>query len=208
MRILQAAFEAGMDYQVIDNGQDIVEINGHYVWNGLQSDLDQAVTAKLWDNKELAKQLVGNLAIQIQPSWKITTVDQAIRLYPMIKEKAVVLKNANGHSDAHGILYRMAPSKKEFVESVGVMLKQTSQVLIEQVSTGSTYQALILNGKVASLIERVPENVVGDGRKTLKQLIENKKFELGCNERKTLMMQGLTYAQVITSGIREFRLIE
>ena len=42
MRILQAAFEAGMDYQVIDNGQDIVEINGHYVWNGLQSDLDQA----------------------------------------------------------------------------------------------------------------------------------------------------------------------
>lgn len=202
MRILQAAFEQGMDYQVIDNDQDIVEINGHYVWNGLQSDLDQAVAAKLWDNKELAKQLVGNLAIQIQPSWKIATVDQASRLYPMIKEKAVVLKNANGHSDAHGILYRMAPSKKEFVESVGVMLKQTSQVLIEQVSTGSTYQALILNGKVASLIERVPENVVGDGRKTLKQLIENKKFELGRNERKTLMMQGLTLDQVIPRGIQ------
>ena len=202
MRILQAAFEEGMDYQVIDNAQDIVEINGHYVWNGLQSDLDQAVTAKLWDNKELAKQLIGNLAIQIQPSWKIATVDQAIRLYPMIKEKAVVLKNANGHSDAHGILYRMAPSKKEFVESVGVMLKQTSQVLIEQVSTGSTYQALILNGKVASLIERVPENVVGDGRKTLKQLIESKQLELGRNEKKTLMMQGLTLDQVIPRGIQ------
>ena len=201
-RVLQAAFEQGMDYQVIDNDQDIVEINGHYVWNGLQSDLDQAVTAKIWDNKELTKQLVGNLAIQIQPSWKIATVDQAVRLYPMIKEKAVVLKNANGHSDAHGILYRMAPSKKEFIESVGGMLKQASQVLIEQVSTGSTYQALILNGKVASLIERVPENVVGDGRKTLKQLIENKKFELGRNERKTLMMQGLTLDQVIPRGIQ------
>ena len=201
-RVLQAAFEQGMDYQVIDNDQDIVEINGHYVWNGLQSDLDQAVTAKIWDNKELTKQLVGNLAIQIQPSWKIATVDQAVRLYPMIKEKAVVLKNANGHSDAHGILYRMAPSKKEFIESVGGMLKQASQVLIEQVSTGSTYQALILNGKVASLIERVPENVVGDGRKTLKQLIENKQFELGRNERKTLMMQGLTLDQVIPRGIQ------
>ena len=54
-RVLQAAFEQGMDYQVIDNDQDIVEINGHYVWNGLQSDLDQAVTAKIWDNKELTK---------------------------------------------------------------------------------------------------------------------------------------------------------
>ena len=202
MRILQAAFEAGMDYQVIDNGQDIVEINGHYVWNGLQSDLDQAVTAKIWDNKELTKQLVGTLAIQIQPSWKIATVDQAVRLYPMLKGKAVVLKNAVGHSDAHGILYRMAPSKKEFVESVGVMLKQTSQVLVEQVSTGSTYQALILNGKVASLIERVPENVVGDGRKTLNQLIESKQLELGRNEKKTLMMQGMTLDQVVPRGIQ------
>ena len=201
-RVLQAAFEQGMDYQVIDNDQDIVEINGHYVWNGLQSDLDQAVTAKIWDNKELTKQLVGNLAIQIQPSWKIATVDQAVRLYPMIKEKAVVLKNANGHSDAHGILYRMAPSKKEFIESVGGMLKQASQVLIEQVSTGSTYQALILNGKVASLIERVPENVVGDGRKTLNQLIESKQLELGRNEKKTLMMQGMTLDQVVPRGIQ------
>ena len=201
-RVLQAAFEQGMDYQVIDNDQDIVEINGHYVWNGLQSDLDQAVTAKIWDNKELTKQLVGTLAIQIQPSWKIATVDQAVRLYPMLKGKAVVLKNAVGHSDAHGILYRMAPSKKEFVESVGVMLKQTSQVLVEQVSTGSTYQALILNGKVASLIERVPENVVGDGRKTLNQLIESKQLELGRNEKKTLMMQGMTLDQVVPRGIQ------
>lgn len=200
--VLQAAFEQGMDYQVIDNDQDIVEINGHYVWNGLQSDLDQAITARIWDNKELTKQLVGNLAIQIQPSWKIVTVDQAVRLYPTIKEKAVVLKNAVGHSHAYGILYRMAPSKKEFVESVGVMLKQTSQILVEQVSTGSTYQALILNGKVASLIERVPENVVGDGRKTLKQLIESKQLELGRNEKKTLMRQGLTLDQVVPRGIQ------
>lgn len=202
MRVLQAAFEHGMDYQVIDNDQDIVEINNHYVWNGLQSDLSQAVVAKLWDNKELTKQLIGNLAIQIQSSWKVATIDQAIHLYPIIKGKAIVLKNAVGHSDEHGILYRMAPSKKEFMETVGMMLKQTSRVLVEQVSTGSAYQALILNGKVVSLIERVPENVVGDGRKTLKQLIENKHFELGRNEKQTLMMQGLTLDQVIPRGIQ------
>lgn len=202
MRVLQAAFEHGMDYQMIDNDQDIVEINNHYVWNGLQSDLNQAVVAKLWDNKELTKQLIGNLAIQIQSSWKVATIDQAIHLYPIIKGKAIVLKNAVGHSDEHGILYRMAPSKKEFTESVGMMLKQTSRVLVEQVSTGSAYQALILNGKVVSLIERVPENVVGDGRKTLKQLIENKHFELGRNEKQTLMMQGLTLDQVIPRGIQ------
>ncbi len=59
-----------------------------------------------------------------------------------------------------------------------------------------------MNRKVASLIERVPENVVGDGRKTLKQLIESKQLELGRNEKKTLMMQGLTLDQVIPRGIQ------
>lgn len=202
VRILQAAFNQGADYQIIDSEQEIVEVNGHYIFDGIQSDLDQAVVAKLWDNKEVAKQLLGDLPVQIQPSWKISSVEQATNLYKVIKGKAIVIKNADGHTNQKGILYRLAASKKEFLESVGELLKQTSTILVEQVSSGSTYQAMILNGRVVSLIERVPENVVGDGRSNLKQLIERKNLKIERNEKKTLMMQGLTFDQPVPRGIQ------
>ena len=61
---------------------------------------------------------------------------------------------------------------------------------------------MVLNGKVVSLIERVPENVVGDGRSNLKQLIERKNLKIERNEKKTLMMQGLILDQPVPRGIQ------
>ena len=40
LRVLQAAFNRGADYQIIDDSQNIVEVNGHYIYDGVQSDLD------------------------------------------------------------------------------------------------------------------------------------------------------------------------
>lgn len=202
VRILRAAFRCGIDYRVIDENQDIIQISNHYIYDGLHSDLDAAVLSKMWDNKELTKQLLGNLNIQFQRSWKVTTTNQASKIYPIIKNRAVVIKNAFGHTDQTGMLYRLTPNRKSFMEDVDLMLKRFQSILIEQVTTGSAYQAMILNGKVVSLIERVPENVVGDGRKNLGQLVKQKQLFLGRNEKKTIEMQGISNKSIIQRGIQ------
>lgn len=202
IRILKAAFHCGYDYRIIDENQDIIQINNHYIRNGLQSDLDSAVVSKLWDNKELTKQLLGNLSIQFQRSWRITSINQAKEIYPVIQNSAIVIKNAIGHTNQNGMLYRLAPSRKSFMEDVGIMLSEFSDILIEQVTTGSAYQAMLLDGKVISLIERVPENVVGNGHQTLSQLVQQKQLFLGRNEKKTIEMQGISNAHVIQRGIQ------
>lgn len=202
IRILKAAFHCGYGYRIVDENQDLVKVNGHYIFNGLQSDLDSAVVSKLWDNKDLTKQLLGNLAIQFQRSWEITSISQAKEVYPIIQNSAVVIKNAVGHTNQNGMLYRLAPNRKSFMEDVETLLSEFSDILIEQVTTGSAYQAMLLNGKVVSLIERVPENVVGNGHQTLAQLIKQRQLPLGKIERKTIEMQGLSNISVIQRGIQ------
>lgn len=202
LRILQAAFVRGIEYQVVDANTDLVQINAHFVQHGLQSDQDPAVLATMWDNKQLAKQMVSSLAVQTQQAWKIKNADQAARIYPLVKNKAITIKNAQGHTSQNGVVYRLAPSRREFLESVNLMLKETPEVLVEQVISGSAYQAVILNGKVVGLIERIPENVVGNGRDSIGKLIADKGIEIGRNEHYTLTTQGIELEQTSQRGIQ------
>ena len=202
LRLLQAAFKRGIDYQVISATNDLVQVDNHFVTHGLTSERDQAVLPQMWSDKQIAKQMVGGLNIQLQQAWEVKNNDEASHLYPLIKDKAVVIKNAVGHTNKAGTLYRLAPTKREFLESVALMLKETNKVLVEQVVAGSAYQAMVLNGKVVSVIERIPENVVGDGRSTIGQLVENKKLTIGRNEHQTLISQGVDLDNVGQRGIQ------
>ena len=204
LMVLQAAFVRGIEYQVLDAHNDLVQLGTHFVTHGLQSEQDPAVMANVWDNKQLAKQLVTKLPVQISQAWIVKNIQQATALYPMIKNKAVVIKNAVGHTDGKGTLYRLAPTKREFLDSVSLMLKEIYAVLVEQVVAGSTYQALLLNGKVVSLIERIPENIVGDGHSTVRQLITKKHLLLGQNERHTLLSQDIDLDQTVPRGVQTF----
>lgn len=200
--LLQAAFDQGIDYQVISPEQDIVKINGKYMKDGFQGEKSAQVLSDLWNEKQVAKQLIGDLAVQVPTSWEIKNIDQATRIFTLIKGKAIVIKNALNHTNVQGTLYRMSPTKREFLESVNLMLKETPKVLVEQVVSGSTYQAMLLNGKVVSLIERIPENVVGNGRDSLGKLIEQKQITIGRNEHQVIVGQGLKLDQVVPRGVQ------
>ena len=49
---------------------------------------------------------------------------------------------------------------------------KTRSVIIERFYTGSDHRVLVVNGKLTAVAERVPAHVVGDGRHTIEELIE------------------------------------
>ncbi len=76
---------------------------------------------------------------------------------------------------------------------------------------GSNYTALIVGGKVISLVERIPQNVVGDGRSSIEKLIQNKRakrkslqsnFEFGKFQIATLAEQGRTSKDILPRGVQ------
>ena len=49
---------------------------------------------------------------------------------------------------------------------------KTKSIIIERYYTGRDHRVLVVNGQVVAVAERVPANVVGNGRLTVEQLIE------------------------------------
>ena len=84
--------------------------------------------SNVWGNKQLAKQLTTKLPVQISQAWTVKNIQQATARYPTIKNKAVVIQNAMGHTDEKRSLYRLAPTKREFLDSVSLILKETYAV--------------------------------------------------------------------------------
>ena len=53
-------------------------------------------------------------------------------------------------------------------------LRRRRQLLVEQHIRGAHFRVMVINGKAIDVVERVPANVVGDGRHSIRQLIETK----------------------------------
>jgi cyanophycin synthetase len=49
---------------------------------------------------------------------------------------------------------------------------RTGEVVVETFIHGNDYRCLVIGGKVAAIAERVPASVIGDGRSTVQQLVE------------------------------------
>lgn len=209
--ILDEAIISGLSYQEVMPSQGIIEVNGKLLKRGIQTTRESAIMTELWQQKQLAKQYLSGQAVNTSQAWIVNNRQELKQLYPTLKGKAVIVKNAVGDSKAQTQLFRLPPTQAELTRAFEEQAKETTQVMIEQVVQGSVYRALVVNDEIISLVERIPANVVGDGRSTLKELINRKnararaEFEtitLGEVERETLKAQGLKLESVIPRGIQ------
>lgn len=209
--ILDEAIISGLSYQEVMPSQGIIEVNGKMLKRGIQTTRESAIMTELWQQKQLAKQYLSGQAVNTSQAWIVNNRQELKQLYPTLKGKAVIVKNAVGDSKAQTQLFRLPPTQAELTRAFEEQAKETTQVMIEQVVQGSVYRALVINDEIISLVERIPANVVGDGHSTLKELINRKnararaEFEtitLGEVERETLKAQGLKLESVIPRGIQ------
>lgn len=189
-------------FRLLSQDLELVQIEEKILKAGLKTKDNSALLEEMWSDKQVSKQLVSAAGFDTLTAWKVTNIQDLALLEPKIAEKALAIKSATDLAAKASRLFRLPPSKNQLKASVQAVLKEQKQALIEQVVPGSTYKALIIQGKLLSLVERIPASVVGNGRQTLKELIAAKNLKLGQVERETLASQGLNLNEVVARGIQ------
>jgi cyanophycin synthetase len=82
----------------------------------------------------------------------------------------VVVKPLNGCQGKGVSLNLTTPA--EVVHAFQVAREFSQDVLVEELFVGRNYRVLVVNGKMIAASERLPAHVVGDGRHTIRQLID------------------------------------
>ncbi len=207
VRLIEEAILNGISYQPVIPEANIVQIGSRMIKSGIQTSSDSALMKEIWDKKSVAKQFVEQFGFIVLSDYVIGNRRDFDEIFPRIKGMAVSVKNAEGPSDEKASLFRLAPTKEVLWGAVSRIIFDGKKAMIELVVPGSVYRALFFQDQILSVIERLPAGVVGDGRRTIRQLIDGKNLSdktnqivIGPSEKETMDVQGVTLETIPGRG--------
>jgi D-alanine-D-alanine ligase-like ATP-grasp enzyme len=89
------------------------------------------------------------------------------------------------NSGSQGVDVSLVHTKQEFYRAVRTIFKRDRIVLVQQVVRGKDYRLVVLDKKVISAYERIPLNVTGNGKSTIRRLLEIKQKQFVASSRDT-----------------------
>jgi D-alanine-D-alanine ligase-like ATP-grasp enzyme len=127
-----------------------------------------------------------------------------------------VIVKPNSGSQGNGVA--LVHNKREFYKAMRDVFKSDRIALVQKPVTGKDYRLVVLDKKVISAYERIPLNVVGDGKSSINKLLKVKQREFVASSRDTqlktddprigvkLSHQGLSMRSVPVKGQQVFLL--
>lgn len=143
-------------------------------------------------DKETTNKLLDALGLPVPRQYLVRRMDDAV-YYAKRLGYPVVVKPLDGN---HGRGISIDLKNEDDVRKAYEVAKAvSSSVLIEQYITGFDHRMCVVDGKLIAVAKRVPGHVIGDGKHTIKELIEivNQDPRRGVGHEKVLTRLELDY---------------
>ena len=120
-------------------------------------------------NKHAAKKLLSEMGVPVPKGFSIRDEDELERTIESIGFP-VVIKPLDGN---HGKGATVGIETLEDARTAFQKAKEYSRnVIVEKMLVGGDFRALVVNNNLIAVAERIPAHVIGDGKNTLEQLID------------------------------------
>ncbi|MEA2525032.1 MAG: cyanophycin synthetase [Thermomicrobiales bacterium] len=140
------------------------------IWATLTSSTSD-VAVEIAANKELTNQLLRDVGIPSPRGMVVHDVEEAVEEAAYVGYP-VVLKPLDGnHGRGVGIDLRDEAAALAHYPTAQSE-SRNGAVIVERFIDGKDYRVLVVDGAVVAVAERVPAHVVGDGERTVRQLID------------------------------------
>lgn len=220
--LIKDSISQGIDYKVLNESKSIVEHNyrGHreFVIEGNKTNRDNYIFPIITDDKFTAKQIMKEAGLNVPNAIlleKDMDKEDIESLVSPFYNKTLVVKPRNTNYGLGITVFSKKATKKQILNAIEYAFTFDTNVLIEQYVKGMEYRFLVVNGECLSVAHRRTASVVGDGKSTIKELIEEKNKEpwhfLTLTPVKMdqpvvefLKLQNYTFDSIIPKGKRVF----
>ncbi len=127
---------------------------------------------ELASDKEGTKRLLRDAGVPVPRGTVIYYLDELEQAIDDVGGFPIVIKPLDGN---HGRGITINITSWDLAEEAYDAAKaesRTKAVIVERYYTGQDHRILVVNGKVVAVAERVPAHVIGDGKSTISQLID------------------------------------
>jgi cyanophycin synthetase len=169
--LVRAAEERGIPWLRLNN-QSLVQF-GHGKY---QQRIQATVTGKtphisveLASDKEETNKILGSLGLPVPRQHLVTSQSEAVKAAQRLGGP-VVLKPYNGNH-GRGITINIS-GDDEIRAAFDAAREHSRSVIVETFQEGADHRLLVVNGELIAATRRTPGHVVGDGSKTIAELVE------------------------------------
>ncbi|MCB0712603.1 MAG: cyanophycin synthetase [Ignavibacteriae bacterium] len=121
-------------------------------------------------DKELTKELLGSMGVPVPRGYALRDKDEIERTIRKIGGFPIAVKPLNAN---HGRGITVGLNSLEEVQQAFEVAKEHARwVILERSLVGKDFRALVVNNQLVAVAERTPAHVVGDGEKTIQELID------------------------------------
>ncbi|MEN1758877.1 cyanophycin synthetase [Anoxynatronum sibiricum] len=132
-------------------------------------DNTSALGVEIADDKESTKQLLSSMGIPVPKGRSVQTADEAMKAVEDIGFPVVVKPLIGNHG--RGITVNVT-NAAELLVAYGIAGEVCETVLVEKYLEGFDFRILVIDGKFVAAALREPAYVIGNGKNTIRQLID------------------------------------
>lgn len=127
------------------------------------------ISVELASDKEETNKILGSLGLPVPRQHLVTSQTEAIKAAQRLGGP-VVLKPYNGNH-GRGITINIS-GDDEIRAAFDAAREHSRSVIVETFQEGADHRLLVVNGELIAATRRTPGHVVGDGRRTIAELVE------------------------------------
>lgn len=211
--LIREALNQGIQVEVLDWKESFIKLTKgkhiEYVKQATKTSKDSYIIPHIFENKHVTKLLLREKGFRVPDGYTYSTIEDALKT-PLKGKMVVKPKSTN-----FGIGISFV-NHKNLKEAVTHAFTYGDSVLIEEYCPGNEYRFLVVGGEVLGIVMREPANVVGDGKHTIKELVQLKNYDphyyrdekihlhLGKEEKKVLSSLRLRPTSVLKKGKKVF----
>ena len=217
--LLKESIKRGIKFNFLDRQDNFIELsnngNREIVKQATKTSLDNYATILAMENKVVTKELVARAKVVVPSGESYSDMQTAVTDYPLFCNKAIVIKPNSTNYGLGITIFKAGFELSEYQRGLEIAFAHDRKVLVEDFVAGKEYRFFVIEGQTVAILHREPANVVGDGVKSIRELVVAKnqdplrgfgyvtpleKIRLGEAEAMFLAQQKLDFEAVPSAG--------
>lgn len=175
------AIQQGIKVEVLDRQEQFLklQLNDHveYVKNGNMTSKDSYISTLIMENKTVTKKILQQHGFRVPEGEEFQTIEQALRSYDLFSAKPFVVKPKTTNYGLGISIFKEGANYEDYQKAITLAFKEDSSILIEEFIKGTEYRFFVLDEKVYAVLLRIPANVKGDSKHTIRELVMQKNLD-------------------------------
>jgi len=176
--VLREAIRRGISFEILDRQENFVRLrrgeNVQYVRQATKTSLDNYASILAMENKVVTKRILEESGIRVPKGSDYSNLEFAKSDFHLFINKAVVIKPKSTNFGEGITILKENTDVAIFGRAVDIAFEAGDSILIEEFVEGKEFRIFVMNDEVVGILHRVPANVTGNGKQTIRELVSEK----------------------------------